>query len=184
MSTGLINDKSTLVQVMAWCHQATSHYLSQCWPISMLPYGVNKPQCIYSDNESLNDCCFNSEFIIIFIPILNTLSPDDATLYHESLCRIPVPVMGWLSHYPANCWWCTCSYSCEPRSRSIQRAARSVPVWVWWGCCYSCPPGYASTSSAHATPGCYVLDCGGKNRVMCRLPWQLCKLTRHWAVVF
>ena len=28
----------TLVQVMAWCCQATSHYLSQCWPRSMLPY--------------------------------------------------------------------------------------------------------------------------------------------------
>ena len=24
---------STLVQVMAWCHQATSHYLNQCWLI-------------------------------------------------------------------------------------------------------------------------------------------------------
>ena len=30
----LVYDKSTLVQVMAWCRQATSHYLSQCWPIS------------------------------------------------------------------------------------------------------------------------------------------------------
>ena len=26
------DDKSTLVQVMAWCRQATSHYLSQWWP--------------------------------------------------------------------------------------------------------------------------------------------------------
>ena len=26
---------STLVQVMAWCRQATSHYLNQCWPSSM-----------------------------------------------------------------------------------------------------------------------------------------------------
>ena len=26
-----IDNKSTLVQVMAWCHQAPSHYLSQCW---------------------------------------------------------------------------------------------------------------------------------------------------------
>ena len=25
-------DKSTLIQVMAWCREATSHYLSQCWP--------------------------------------------------------------------------------------------------------------------------------------------------------
>ena len=31
----LTDDKSALVQVMAWCHQATSHYLSQYWPRSM-----------------------------------------------------------------------------------------------------------------------------------------------------
>ena len=36
--------KSTLVQVMAWCRQATSRYLSQCWPRSMLPYGVTRPR--------------------------------------------------------------------------------------------------------------------------------------------
>ena len=28
-------DKSTLVQVMAWCHLATSQYLSQCWQRSL-----------------------------------------------------------------------------------------------------------------------------------------------------
>ena len=28
---------------MAWCHQATRHYLSQCWPRSMSPYGVIRP---------------------------------------------------------------------------------------------------------------------------------------------
>ena len=39
-----IGDKLTLVQVMAWCHQATSHYLSQCWPRSVLPYCVTRPQ--------------------------------------------------------------------------------------------------------------------------------------------
>ena len=32
MQMDLTDDKSTLVQVMAWCHQAPSHYLSQCWP--------------------------------------------------------------------------------------------------------------------------------------------------------
>ena len=37
--------KSALVQVMAWCHQATSHYLSQCWPRSLSPYGITRPQC-------------------------------------------------------------------------------------------------------------------------------------------
>ena len=34
---------STLVQVMAWCRQATSHYLSQCWPSFLSPYGVTRP---------------------------------------------------------------------------------------------------------------------------------------------
>ena len=42
----LTDDTSTLVQVMAWCHQATSHYLSQCWPRSMSPYGVTRPQWV------------------------------------------------------------------------------------------------------------------------------------------
>ena len=42
----LADDKSTLVQVMAWCRQATSHYLSQCWPSSMSPYGMPRPQCV------------------------------------------------------------------------------------------------------------------------------------------
>ena len=46
MNQDLTDDKSTLVQVMAWCHQATSHYLSQCWPRSMSPYGVVRPQWV------------------------------------------------------------------------------------------------------------------------------------------
>ena len=37
MSRDLTDDKSTLVQ-------ATSHYLDQCWPRSMSPYGVTRPQ--------------------------------------------------------------------------------------------------------------------------------------------
>ena len=31
VSNGLIQNKSTLVQVLVWCHYATSHYLTQCW---------------------------------------------------------------------------------------------------------------------------------------------------------
>ena len=44
----LTDDKSTLVQVMAWCRQATSHYLSQCWPRSMTLYGITRPQWVNS----------------------------------------------------------------------------------------------------------------------------------------
>ena len=42
----LTDDKSTLVQVMARCRQATSHYLSQCWPSSLSPYGITRPQWV------------------------------------------------------------------------------------------------------------------------------------------
>ena len=51
-----IHDKSTLVQVMAWCRQAASHYLSQLsgskplpepiWPKSMSPCGVTRSHCV------------------------------------------------------------------------------------------------------------------------------------------
>ena len=65
------NVESTLVQVMAWCCQATSHYLGQCWPISMLPYGVTRPQC--------KDF---SERIQLTMPLLNwhTFGPDLSNL--------------------------------------------------------------------------------------------------------
>ena len=33
-------------QVIVWCHQATSRYLNQCWPRSLLPYGVIRPQWV------------------------------------------------------------------------------------------------------------------------------------------
>ena len=42
MPRDLTDYKSTLVQVMAWCCQATRHYLSQCWPCSMASPGHNE----------------------------------------------------------------------------------------------------------------------------------------------
>ena len=46
MSMDFVNDQSSLVQVMAWCRQATSHYLGQCWPRSMSSYGVIRPHWV------------------------------------------------------------------------------------------------------------------------------------------
>ena len=43
MPQDLTDDKSTLVQVMAWYRHATSHYLSQCWTRSLSPYGITRP---------------------------------------------------------------------------------------------------------------------------------------------
>ena len=42
LSHDFTDDKSTLVQVMVWCCEATNHYLSQCWPTSTRPLGHNE----------------------------------------------------------------------------------------------------------------------------------------------
>ena len=41
-----LTDRSTLVQVMAWGCQATSHYLNWCLPRSVSTYGVTTPQWV------------------------------------------------------------------------------------------------------------------------------------------
>ena len=60
MSLDLTDDQSILVQVMACCHQATSHYLTQCWPRSLSPYGITSPEWV------------------------NTLWPSDTIWWHRS----------------------------------------------------------------------------------------------------
>ena len=56
MSLDLNDDKSALVQVMAWCRQATSHYLSQFWPRYLSPYGITTPNWVkeYVSNFVMN----------------------------------------------------------------------------------------------------------------------------------
>ena len=58
MPLDLTNDKSTLVQVMAWCHQATSHDMSKCWPLDL---------CCQMASLGLN------ELILIIAPALPEL---------------------------------------------------------------------------------------------------------------
>ena len=54
MQKNLTNEKSTLVQVMAWCRQATSHYLNQCWLRSTSPSSVTGSQWV--NVPSLQSC--------------------------------------------------------------------------------------------------------------------------------
>ena len=60
MPEDLTDDKSTLVLVMAWCRQATSHYLSQCWLSSLSPYGVARPQWV-KDYKDILVCVLTQE---------------------------------------------------------------------------------------------------------------------------
>ena len=79
------NDKSTLVQVMAWCHQATGNHLNQCWPIYMTPWyasqGHNELKyelCYYVDllpkQLAINNPDFHSYLCFFFC--INSLSPS------------------------------------------------------------------------------------------------------------
>ena len=56
-----------------WFRSAPSHYLGQCWPSSMSPYGVIRPQCV---------------LIFINWMIRNTLqwnlNPDFTFIFHEN----------------------------------------------------------------------------------------------------
>ena len=46
MLQDLTDNKSTLVQAMAWCHQAICHCLNQCWPSYITSYGITKGQWV------------------------------------------------------------------------------------------------------------------------------------------
>ena len=60
------NIKPILLQVMAWCRQATNHYLSSWWPIFMAPYGITRPQWAKASTtvETLySTICYSKYFI-------------------------------------------------------------------------------------------------------------------------
>ena len=77
MPTDLTDGKSTLVQIMAWCRQATSHYLSQCWPISVSPYGVIRPQWVNTDLITLSWMLSNGNTINLNQLLMSNNWPDD-----------------------------------------------------------------------------------------------------------
>ena len=58
MSLDLTDDKSTLVQVMAWCRQAKSHCLSQYWPSSICRHlaSLGHNELIHPKYQGQDDC--------------------------------------------------------------------------------------------------------------------------------
>ena len=56
-----IDDKSTLIQLMTWSRQATSHYQKRCWPGSISPYGVTRPQW---DFNKFQETLWNHQVIL------------------------------------------------------------------------------------------------------------------------
>ena len=76
MSLDFTYDQSTLVQLMAWCCQETSHYLSQCWHRYVSPYGVTRPEwdkCIHWNGNVVTLMKFSS-LAALEVAILTTFS--------------------------------------------------------------------------------------------------------------
>ena len=71
---------------MAWCHQATSHYLSQCWPRSLSPYGVSRSQWVNLLSEVM---CVCVSFWMIF-----SAASDENFIKRMTDCSILVVELG------------------------------------------------------------------------------------------
>ena len=90
MPQDLTDNKSTLVHVMAWCHQATSHYLSQCWPRSMSPNGVTRLQWV---NMEYSPLYFRVASLGQFGPWYLTDQDKWVVSWEEGL-QLPSPIPG------------------------------------------------------------------------------------------
>ena len=93
MPQDFTDDKSTLAQVTTWCRQATSHYLGQCWPRSVSPYGVARPQWV----NTLRIWC--SVHNLSIVPIINGVFfgnnfPFPMSIYRRSL-TFTSPMQWW-----------------------------------------------------------------------------------------
>ena len=71
MPLDLTDDMSTLLLLMAWCCQVTSHYLSQCWPISMSPNGVTRPKWVNFPGQRYRHLLFLIFYDFFYIDIIH-----------------------------------------------------------------------------------------------------------------
>ena len=98
MSVDFTDGQSTLVQVMAWCLQATSHYLSQCWLRSKLPYGVTRPHWVnkYTQCWPKSHCIGSvSEKYMTFLVFVDQTWNSLKNMPHALLFRLAIGSFLW-----------------------------------------------------------------------------------------
>ena len=147
---------------MAWCCQAASHYLNQCWSRSMLPYGVIRPQRVntlrlrqncrhFADN--IFKCHFLNENVWIsvkFVPklwISNILGLVQIMAWHHPgdkplsesimvslLMHICVTHPEWVNN--KHCFWLWLVAWWLDRWRFWPLNNQNLTNWVWVMCIY------------------------------------------------
>ena len=86
MSLDSTDGQSKLVQVMAWCRQAASHYLVQRWTRSLLPYGVTRPELVklkHATNSNIAMITFRLSWMGVPLPHSSAYNRP-----HSIYCRL------------------------------------------------------------------------------------------------
>ena len=78
-----LSNISTLVQVMAWCCQATSHYLNQCWLRYLTPYGVTRPQWV-KESISFKFSRLRDAYVTVYCAIIGLGYVDGLVQDHSN----------------------------------------------------------------------------------------------------
>ena len=97
----LLMIKSTLVQVMAWCHQATIHYLNRFWQ----DIRYHLPSLGHNELKGLNG--LNTRSINSPTDPFNSLWPSDTIWQHRyesTLVQILACCQTAPNHYLNQCW--------------------------------------------------------------------------------
>ena len=102
------DDESTFVQVMAWCLEAPSHYLSQCWLRFTSPYIIISPQWV---KQWSSTSIMIKHYVCILPPMKNSHTGE---IFTHELSRSATP-MGAVLTYPAPGSPVTCKRPRTPR---------------------------------------------------------------------
>ena len=118
MPLDLTDNKSTFVQVMAWCRQATSHYPSQFWHRFMSPYGVARPQWV--KYHSTNLCPMHnkqSQFHRLLSKLLNKV----ILRYYGYVVKLKIDKLRIDINQTEKCAWNYCCLNCIVSITRVQK---------------------------------------------------------------
>ena len=126
------DNKSTVVQVMAWCRQATSHYLNHSWPSSMMPMaspGCNELRLLVGldlfNDEWVKGCilCVTWRKLTEY---KNEHTASLTSIYDKYPSLLPITL--WPPTYPDLLGTCSGTPSPAPRLESCQPGSTLRPI--------------------------------------------------------
>ena len=125
---------------MAWCCQATSHYLSQCWHSYLSPYCFTRPQWV-----NLVVCLPPSHYVnqcwVVCWTLRNKLQ-ENKKMYLNISGKDPFYLgVIWVDTFRCSHWWKFCKNDNFPILMSLAKtllsSGRSSGEWRGWGSlCY------------------------------------------------